>query len=473
MVGKNILAIVLSSVILLTACARPPASSPPASSSPEAVKPSLVITHVSIVDVKKESIVSGQTVLIGGERIIAIQPGGEPLPEAVTKIDGSGKFLIPGLVDSHVHYVDSLTFGRLMLANGVTLVRDMGMPTEQAISLRDALNKGDLLGPEMVATGSILDGDPPLIPVISLGLKTPEDGREAVRRQAKAGADQIKVYSGLEKEIFLAIVDEAKKQGLKAVGHVPEAIAIEEAAEAGLSSSEHLFGFEKIIGRLLGEPVQLKRGGMGPQAYFWLRLGEVDPVELKNALAPLLATGMAVCPTTIVFRTGQYLNEVYAGKYRLLEYASAKLRELWVGLWPPGSQNPVELGQLWPKMGAFVKILSDEGFPLLVGTDLSFPGLIPGFSLHEEMALWQEMGVPAATILKSATIGPAVFMGLDQKLGTVEVGKEASLVLLRANPLTDINNAQQIDGVFLRGKYYNRADLDRMLEEAKGLAASP
>jgi len=465
--------IILSSVILLTACARPPASSPPASSSQEAVKPSMVITHVTIVDVKMGSTLPDQTVLIGGERILAIMPGAEALPAEGTRIDGSGKFLIPGLADSHVHYVDPPGFGRLLLANGVTLVRDMGMPTEQAMSLRDALDKGDLLGPEMVTTGSILDGDPPLIPIISLGLKTPDEGREAVRSQAKAGVDQIKVYSGLEREIFLAIVDEAKKQGLKAVGHVPEAVAIEEAAKVGVSSSEHLFGFEKIIGRLLGEPVQLKRGGMGPQAYFWLRLGEVDPVELKNALAPILATGMAICPTTIVFRTGQYLNEVYAGRYPLLEYASGKLQELWVGLWPPGSQDPVELGQLWPKMGAFVKILSDEGFPLLVGTDLSFPGLIPGFSLHEEMALWQEMGVPAATILKSATIAPATFLGLDQKLGTVEVGKEASLVLLRANPLTDIKNAQQIEGLFQRGRYYSRADLDRFLEEAKQLAATP
>ncbi|MEI6310343.1 MAG: hypothetical protein WCP58_11970, partial [bacterium] len=205
MVGKIILGIVFSSAILLTACARPPASGPPASSSPEAVKASLVITHVAIVDVKQGSIVSDQTVLIGGERIIGIQPGGEPLPAEGIRIDGSGKYLIPGLADSHVHYVDPATFGWLMLANGVTLVRDMGMPTEQAIPLRDALNKGDLLGPEMVVAGSILDGDPPLIPVISLGLKTPEEGREAVRSQTKAGVNQIKVYSGLEKEIFLAI----------------------------------------------------------------------------------------------------------------------------------------------------------------------------------------------------------------------------------------------------------------------------
>jgi imidazolonepropionase-like amidohydrolase len=471
--GKKLVWIALSGALLLTACADPPASSPPGSSPGETVKPSTAITHVTVVDVEQGGTLPDQTVLIGEERIIGIQPGGEPLPEALTQIDGNGKYLIPGLVDSHVHYVDSLTFGRLMLANGVLLVRDMGMPTEQAISLRDALNRGDLLGPEMVATGTILDGDPPLIPVISLGLKTPEEGRAAVRRQAQAGVDQIKVYSGLEKEIFLAIVDEAKKQKLKAVGHVPEAVAIEQAAQAGMSSSEHLFGFEKIIGRLLGEPVQLKRGGMGPQAYFWLRLEEVDPIKLREALAPILATGMAVCPTTIVFRTGQNLNEIYAGKYRLLEYASAKLRELWVGLWPPGSQDPIELGQLWPKMGAFVKILSVEGFPLLVGTDLSFPGIIPGFSLHEEMALWQEMGIPAAAILKSATIVPAQFMGLDSKLGTVAEGKEASLVLLRANPLVDIGNAQQIEGVFLRGKYYNRADLDRMLEETKALAASP
>ena len=138
-----------------------------------------------------------------------------------------------------------------------------------------------MLGPEMIATGSILDGDPPLIPAISLGLRTPEAGRAAVRQQAEAGVDEIKVYSRLDKDVFLAIVDEAQQVGLKVVGHVPDSVYIEDAAAAGLKSSEHLFGFEKVIVKLLGGYVRQTYAGMGSEAGYLQRLGEVDPEELQ------------------------------------------------------------------------------------------------------------------------------------------------------------------------------------------------
>jgi imidazolonepropionase-like amidohydrolase len=121
-------------------------------------------------------------------------------------------------------------------------------------------------------------------------------------------------------------------------------------------------------------------------------------------------------------------------------------------------------------MAAFVRELHDAGVTLLVGTDLLFPGIIPGYAVHEEMAIWQDAGIPAADVLRSATILPARFMGLDERLGTVAEGKVASMVLTRANPLEDIHNAQQIESVFLRGQYFSRADLDRLLAEARDLA---
>ena len=108
--------------------------------------------------------------------------------------------------------------------------------------------------------------------------------------------------------------------------------------------------------------------------------------------------------------------------------------------------------------------------PLMVGTDLMLPGIFPGYSVHEEMALWQEAGIPAADVLRSATLVPARFMGLDKRLGTIAEGKTASMVLVKANPLDDIRNADKIEGVFLRGRYFNRHDLDQLLEEAKRLA---
>ena len=244
------------------------------------------ILDVTIIDVEKGMAVSGQTVIIKNGRIEKISASKDiEIQEGAQTINGHGFYLIPGVVDAHVHYLDADIFGRLMIANGVLLVRNMGMPTEYILKLRGELKRGKRLGPEMVATGAILDGDPPLIPSISLGIRTPEDGRAAVRKQADAGVDMIKVYSGLDKDVFLAIVAEAQTYGLKVVGHVPDSIYLEDAAAAGLRSSEHFFGFEKAIAKLLEEPVKLLYAGMGSDASYLQRLGEGNPAELQGVLS--------------------------------------------------------------------------------------------------------------------------------------------------------------------------------------------
>jgi len=167
------------------------------------------ISDVTVIDVENGVAIPGQTVKVVGERIEMIGlPAGPDVPERTQTLSGRGLYLMPGLVDAHVHYLDAQVFGRLMLANGVTLVRDMGMPNDLILNLRDALNRGDMLGPEMVATGAILDGNPPLIPLISIGVETPEQGRATVRQQVELGADMIKVYSRLDREVFLAMVSE-------------------------------------------------------------------------------------------------------------------------------------------------------------------------------------------------------------------------------------------------------------------------
>lgn len=190
--------------------------------------------------------------------------------------------------------------------------------------------------------------------------------------------------------------------------------------------------------------------------------------ELQTALQRITATGVVVCPTVIVFNKGPDLAKFQAGDYPMAEYISAGIQELWQTLWNASSMQGLEY--IWPPMQAFVSELHQAGVTLMVGTDLVFPGIIPGYAVHEEMAMWQQAGVPAADILRSATIVPARFMGLDERLGTVSEGKAASLVLVRANPLEDIQNARQVEAVFLRGQYFSRADLDRLLAEARELA---
>jgi imidazolonepropionase-like amidohydrolase len=277
----------------------------------------------------------------------------------------------------------------------------------------------------------------------------------------------IKVYSRLEVDTFLAILDEAQELGLKVVGHVPESIYIEEAAAAGLSSSEHLFGFEKVIGKLLGQPINLRTyAGMGTDMGYLLRLDEVQAEELQAVYTRLRESGLTVCPTVVVYKTGTRLEAIMAGDYPMSEYISPTVWDIWSTQWQQQGQIADIVWRSWAKM---VGQLHAAGIPLMVGTDLIFPGIIPGFALHEEMAIWQEAGIPPAEVLRSATLVPAQFMGLERRLGSIAMGKAASMVLLRANPLQDVGNAQQIEGVFLRGEYFDRQDLDGLLDEAREL----
>ena len=429
------------------------------------------ITNVTIVDVEKGTLIPGQTVLVVNDRIDKIGPQAKvKIPQDATIIEGQGLYLMPGLVDAHVHYYDAPVFGRVMIANGVLLVRDMGMPNEYILPLRDQLNRGETLGPEMIATGAMLDGVPPIIPTISISVSTPEQGRATVQAQVKAGVDAIKVYSNLDEVVFLAIVDEARRSGIKVVGHISDTVYLEDAVAAGQSSIEHWFGFQKVIAKLLGEPVDLNHGWMSSGADYLLRLGEVNPQALQDFYQRLRDNGVTVDPTVVTFRNWPNVDTLEIQSLLHGEFISQELFSMWKTQWAGQTEFPDLFWQQWAQM---VKQMNDAGIPLMVGTDLMCPGLVPGYSVHEEMMIWQEAGIPPADILRSATIVPIQFMGLGDRLGSISERKIASMVLVRANPLEDINNTQQIESVFLRGRYFSREDLDQLLIEARELAGQP
>ena len=429
------------------------------------------ITNVTIVDVEKGTLIPGQTVLVVNDRIDKIGPQAKvKIPQDATIIEGQGLYLMPGLVDAHVHYYDAPVFGRVMIANSVLLVRDMGMPNEYILPLRDQLNRGETLGPEMIATGAMLDGVPPIIPTISISVSTPEQGRATVQAQVKAGVDAIKVYSNLDEVVFLAIVDEARKSGIKVVGHISDTVYLEDAVAAEQSSIEHWFGFQKVIAKLLGEPVDLNHGWMSSGADYLLRLGEVNPQALQDFYQRLRDNGVTVDPTVATFRNWPNVDTLEIQSLLHGEFISQELFSMWKTQWAGQTEFPDLFWQQWAQM---VKQMNEAGIPLMVGTDLMCPGLVPGYSVHEEMMIWQEAGIPPADILRSATIVPIQFMGLGDRLGSISERKIASMVLVRANPLEDINNAKQIESVFLRGRYISREDLDQLLIEARELAGQP
>ncbi|MCX6094815.1 MAG: amidohydrolase family protein [Candidatus Bipolaricaulota bacterium] len=426
------------------------------------------VLDVTVIDVEAGAARAGQTVLVSGDRIARVGSVDEvAVPSGARVIDGRGLFLMPGVCDAHVHFVDPQVFGRAMVANGVLFARDTGLPTPDALVIRADLRDGSLVGPEMVVTGAVLDGEPPIIPAISIGLPSPEAARAAVRQQAAAGVDMIKVYSRLDRDTLFAILDEANALGLKVVGHVPESVSIREAAAAGLASSEHFFGFERLIEELLGQPVRREYVGMGADAGYLLRLSDVDAQTLAQALGQLRESGLTVCPTVNVFKVGVHTSQFQSDDFPLAEYISPTVLETWRSLWSEQGDLPDILWQAWAR---FVVELHAAGIPLMVGTDLCTPGSLPGFSVHDEMEIWQDAGIPAADVLRSATLVPARFMGLDGRLGAIAERKTASMVLLRANPLADIRNAREIEAVFLRGTYYDRAALDGLLGEARDLA---
>jgi hypothetical protein len=200
-----------------------------------------------------------------------------------------------------------------------------------------------------------------------------------------------------------------------------------------------------------------------------LRLGEVNPQALQDFYQRLRASGVTIVPTVVTFKDWPNVNTLEIQSLPNGEYVSRNLLSLWESRWPGQGEVPDLFWQNWAQM---VKEMNKAGIPLMVGTDLSVPGIIPGYSVHEEMAIWQEAGIPPADVLRSATLVPARFMGLEDRFGTVAESKTASLVLVKGNPLEDVRNAQLIDGVFLRGKYYDRADLDHLLSEAREAAAS-
>lgn len=459
---RSRLMVVLAAVLVVLTQA---AGQPQGEKAPELKPDDLVIEGVTVIDVERGVAVPGQWVVVNGERITGVFDGLPAMKAAKRRIDGRGQFLIPGLIDSHVHYVDRETYGRLFIANGVTLVRDMASETDSIIALREQLRSGEVLGPRMMCTGAIIDGKPPIWP-FSYPCETPEEAREAVRALKKAGVDMVKVYSLLKPEVYRAACEEAQVQGLRAVGHVPESVTLAGALEAGQYTNEHLMGFPALIAGMLPEAERPTERGLFKNSAVWAKYSMIDPAKLRVELEKLRP--MAQCPTIVVM---QGIGSIATGegpKDPRNESVSAAMTAFWSGERYQGwsASIPKQL----PGLFGMTKALYDAGVPLLVGTDLANPYVFAGSSMHDEMKNFATAGIPSADTLRSATVTPAKWFGLDKDYGTIAPGKMASMVLLSANPLDDIANTTKIHGVMLAGQYFDRAALDGLLAEAKAAA---
>jgi imidazolonepropionase-like amidohydrolase len=440
----------------------------------------LIIHDVTVIDATGAPAQAHRTVIVRNGKIEEIGNSGMGMGGKLpgVHVDGSGKFLIPGLWDMHVHMVfgDWFPHGKevtlpLFIANGVTGVRDMGGELEVLQQWRKEIAAGTLIGPRMIISGPMLDGPQPRFPS-SIAIKTPEDGRRAVDDLKRRGADFIKLQSLIPREAVFAIADEARKQDIPFVGHVPDAVRASEASNAGQKSFEHLIGIFEGSSPLEDEFLK----GSKTEGKF---LATYDPARATKLFALLAKNHTWQCPTLVWERGGNLLDEDEPGfsHEARARYVPAYWKDV---TWKRFTKEILEgfntddlatRKRFVEKELEVVNTMHRAGVPFLAGTDTP-PGVyvFPGFSLHEELQRFVGAGFTPMEALQTATLNPAKFLGMEDRRGTVEKGKLADLVLLDANPLEDIRNTQKIAGVIVNGRYLSRADLDKMLARVETVA---
>ena len=437
---------------------------------PDHTQAPIAITHVTVIDVTGGPTRRDATLLISGDRITAIGDSANiSVPAEAKVVDATGKFLIPGLWDMHVHWYVRDMF-TLFIANGVTGVRQM-FGNSDLLRWREQIAKGSLLGPRMVVASPIIDGPEPIWPN-SIAVSNEDEGRKAVRRVKQWGADFVKVYALLPRDAYFGIADEAKQQGITFVGHVPFSVSPREASDAGQKSIEHLTG---IMIECSDKETELRdklQKANSPEARSRVQATALETYDEKKAadlFARFVKNQTWQCPTLTVLRSSAILG-IESFRDGRLRYIPRVLQERWGRRVPHRNGGDNAGKQVFQKELTIVGAMQKAGVPILAGTDTGNPFCFPGFSLHEELALLVIAGLTPVEALRSATLSPAKFFGLDKTLGTIEQGKIADLVLLDANPLEDIRNTQRINAVISNGRVFDRKALDKLLADAEGAA---
>ena len=430
----------------------------------------LVLNNVTVVDVRTGALQPDQTVILERNHIFSVGPSkSAKYPRNAASVNCRGLFLIPGLWDMHVHLVFGDWFPDaqeislpLFVANGITGVRDMGSELGIVQGWRNEIEARRLIGPRIYTPGPMLDGPKPRFPS-SVAIATPEDAHRAVADLKRRGVDFIKLQSLIPRDAVFAIVEEARKQEIPFEGHVPDAVRANEMSEAGMKSFEHLIGI--FEGSSPAEDDFLK--GNKTEGKF---LATYDAARAASLAAMLAKNQTWQCPTLVWERGGNLIDVSDFSKDARVKYVPASWKnktwkrfteEITQGY---GTDDLATRQKFIDKELEVVGMLHKAGVPFLAGTDTpAGVHIFPGYSLHEELQRFVAAGFSPLEALQTATINPARFFGREDQIGTVEKGKLADLVLLSANPLGDIANTQKIAGVILNGRYFYRAEIDKML----------
>jgi Amidohydrolase family len=450
----------------------------------------LVFTNATLIDGTGAAPRPDTTIVVAGNRIIAVGRHGIAPPAGVRVVDLRGKYVLPGLWDLHAHTVDiAQLLLPLWIANGVTGTREMwGVPFVRDIHRR--IESGELLGPRMVVSDSIIDGPNSWLVHLwrdnsPIQVETETQARAAVRKAKRDGADLIKVYSKLRENTFAAVADEARRLHLPFAGHVPDRVSVVRASELGMRSQEHLYRlyfdvsserdrFQRII--------DAKEDSLQDPFEWFFSLRELereaikayDPRRAAEVFATLARNGTALDPTVTVLKlftsSAEQIRNVDHERY----VPDWVISERWRLDPTPLPPERVESNRVFFEASArLIRDAADAGVTLTTGTDGGFlaPYILGGFCLHEELELMvRRVGLTPMQAILAATRDAARVVGLGHASGTVTPGKFADLLVVDGNPLTDIRNTQRIHGIVANGRFIDRAERERMLADVRALA---
>jgi imidazolonepropionase-like amidohydrolase len=447
-------------LLLAGLCAPPQPTDPPCVTQSQGV---VAFVDVTVIPMDRERRLSGQTVVVRGDRIVELGPvASVKVPEGATRVEGKGRFLIPGLAEMHAHIPggqasDSAVERTLFLyvAGGLTTVRGMlGHPRH--LELRARAARGELLSPTIYAAGPSLNGN---------SIPDPTAARKAVIEQKEAGYDLLKIHPGVSREAFDTLVATARRIGIPFAGHVPTEVGVGHAIESKYATIEHLDGYiEAMVGD--GAPVSAEQS-----AFFGLNLGEhLDESKLPALAAATKKAGVWNVPTQVLLEN-LVLVESSAELARRPEmrYVAPEMPAQWAqvkdGMLAETGSTPESARRTIEVRRRLIKALHAAGAGLLLGSDAPQIYNVPGFSTHRELESLVAAGLTPYQALETGTRNVARYFGTERETGTVERGKRADLVLLEADPLVDIRNTTKRAGVMVRGRWLPQAEIERLLAQ--------
>ena len=433
---------------------------------------------VNVIPMDRERVLANQTVIV---RDGAITEFGDAkkvkVPSGAVRVEGAGKYLIPGLVDMHTHllsdgdeYPDSIAPDelRVMVANGVTTVRFM-IGTPELLALRARSAKGEIEAPTIFVASPHLTGREQGNNFV---VKTPDEAREAVRKSKAAGYDFIKVTTFVDAPVYEAAVDEAAKQGIRVVGHADARHVGAERAWKARQQIEHLDGYMEM---LVADTAPSKNSISDMYIYNpenWKSLDHIDESRIPEVARKTVASNPYVNPTQHFMKNtfGRLRTEEEIRAQPDFRFYPAKVQQQWLDFYKKNrfiNTVPLEKRARWVELrNKMIRAIHDAGGKIMAGSDTPEFLWLYGFGMHHELKALKDAGLSNYTALAAATRNPHEFLGSLSKAGTIERGKRADLILLNANPLENISATEKRTGVMLKGKWYTQSELNGWLDKS-------